>query len=95
MDFTLRPINMEVDGIKYDFMISPGYPPYRWIPLTDDPIGMLRRVSNRLGVGSLLLENINSIVISTDKLTLPNKTELFNGNDEVMMKTSWEYITRE
>lgn len=95
MDFTVRPINMEVNGNKYDFIICPGYPPHRWIPLTNDPIGMLRRLSNRLGVGSVLIESINSIVISTDKLTLPNKRDLFNVNNQVAMRLAWNDITRE
>lgn len=94
MDFSLYPMNMDLAGIKYDYIICPGFPSYRWIPITSDPLGMLRKISNRLGDGSILLEDEHIVLISTSRLTIPTKRDLFNGNDEHALRLAWDDLTR-
>lgn len=89
LDFTIRPHGD-------NFLITPGFPSHRWIPLTDDPLGMLRRIHNRIGDhASLINENTMQVYIIPDNLVGPIKNVLFNSNNIVAMDEAWNQLTRE
>lgn len=89
LDFTIGPYG---NG----FVITPGFPSYRWIPLTNDPIGMLKRIHNRLGQqASIIDEESMQLYIIPDNLVGPYKYSLFDGNNIDIMDRAWKQLTSE